>query len=389
MTTRRSSLLIILGLVSGLLCLGAFGPVWFARQPSFELAWAARQKSDDSVARQVIAARLNDPEFRDPRLILEAGLLLRKGRVADAVQELQHLGPEWRSRPEAQQLWGETFYSLGALRDAEALFLSLLRADPSRGDVHLWLGVVYYDQMQFDRFFREMERCLRLTPDDCRPHRLMGFAYHRFHRFSESAHHFQEALRLGEVSDQSDLAAHLAQAHLFNRDYSAVVDLVSKIPDPSGELWAMLGEAHLNLGNDDEVVDRCVEQALKKGPHERRVLQFASQIYIDRGRSEEAIGFLNEILKSAPHYERAHYLHSRAYLKLQRQEDYEASVKRLKDAEQIKKEHDDLMQRLLKHPNDLEALKRAELLAIEMGEPGLARMYAVARSSRASRVPGR
>lgn len=384
MTTRRFSLLVILGLLSGVLIFGVFGSIRLARAPSFESAWAARRKWDDSLAKQVIAARLKDPTFRDPRLVLEAGILARQGRAVDATKKLKRLSPVWQERPEVKQVWGELLYAAGSLREAEAQFLSLLREDPSENDVHLWLGVIYYDQMQFDRFFRQMQRCLQLSPNGYRPHRLMGLLHHRFNRFAESAHHFQEALRLGGIADQIDIVSHLAQALLFNRDYAAVVELISKIPDPSGDLWAMLGEAHLSLGSGDEVVSNCVEQALKIEPHPRRVLQFASQIYIDRGRSEEAVAYLNEMLTTAPHSQGALYLLSRAYLKLGRQEDYELTIKRHSVAEGIKKEHDDLIQRIFKNPNDVEALKRAELMAVEMGEPELAKLYSVARNSGSS-----
>ena len=369
------------GLISGCLILGIGAAIQSAKKPSFESAWAARLKSDDSVAKQVVKTRLDDPAFRDPRLLLQAGLLVRQGRAADAATTLERMSPEWRERPETRQLWGEVFYGLGRLQDAETQFLSLLRGDPSRGDLHLWLGVIYYDQMQFARFFREIERSIRLAPDDFRPHRLLGLSYHRSYRFSDSARHFQEALRLGGIPGQRDIVGHLAQAQLFNRDYSSVVELIAKVPDPSGELWAMLAEAQLNLGSDEKVIDDCVEQALRVGRHERRVLQFASQIFIDNGRVEEAIVFLNEILQTAPHYERAHYLLSRAYLKLGRQEDYERSIEQFKAAEQIKKEHFDLVQRMTIHPNDLEALNRAEYLAAEMGEPELAKSYAMAKSN--------
>lgn len=337
--------------------------------------------SDDSVAKQVVATRLDIPGFHSPRLVLQAALLVRQGRPADAAEKLDRVDPEWRVRPEVRQLWGEVFYGLRRLDDAEGQFLSLLCEDPSRGDIHLWLGVIYYDQMQFGRFFREMERCVLLSPLDHRPHRLMGLSYHRHHRFSEAAHHFREALRLGGATNQSEIVSLLAQAQLFNRDYPSVVELIQGVSNPSGEQLAMLAEAHLNLGSGDEIINEFVERALKIGPHERRVLQFASQVYIDSGRAAEAIDYLNEILVTAPHYERAHYLLSRAYLKLGRTEDYEQSVKRLKFAEEIKKEHDQLMQKIVMRPNDTESLKRAEQLAEEMGEQDLAKLYAVARTS--------
>lgn len=390
MATFRLPSFVLAGLISGCLIFGISVAIQSAKKPSFESAWAARLKSDDSVAKQVLRTRLDDPAFRDPRFLLQAGLLVRQGRAADAATRLQRISPEWQERAETRQLWGEVFYGLGGLQDAEMQFLSLLRGDPSRGDVHLWLGVIYYDQMQFDRFFREIERSIRLAPDDYRPHRLLGLWYHRYYRFSDSARHFQEALRLGGIPGQRDIVGHLAQAQLFNRDFSSVVELIAKLPDPSGEMWAMLAEANLNLGSDEKVIDDCVEQALKVGRHERRVLQFASQIFIDNGRVEEAIVFLNEILKTAPHYERAHYLLSRAYLKLGRQEDYERSIELFKAAEQIKKEHFDLLQHMAIHPSDLEALTRAEYLAAEMGEPELAKLYSMAKASRSSqRAPNR
>lgn len=382
MITRRRRLLVAIPVFfSGLLTVGVGIVIHFKTTLSFESAWAARQKSDDSVAKKLIASRANDPAFRDFKLLLESGLLVRQGRPVDAAKKLQRLSPECRERPECQQIRGEVLYGLGELRDAEMQFLSVLRNNPSRSDVHLWLGVIYYDQMQFDRFFREMDRTLRLDPNDYRPHRLMGFVHHRFLNFSDSARHFQDALRLGGISGQKDVIGPLAQALLFNRDYASVVELITTIPERSGEMWAMLAEAHLNLGDSEELVNQCVEEALKAGPHERRVLQFASQRFIDNGRVEEAIAYLNEILEKAPHYERAHYLLSRAYLKLGRKEDYELAIKRLKAAEEIKKKHDELMQRIVKQPNDVESLKQAQHLATEMGEPELAKLYAVARAS--------
>ncbi len=384
MTPYRLLLSVLAALILGCLLFGIRLAFQLAQKPSFESAWAARLKSDDSVAKQVVKSRFDDPAFRDPRIVLQAGLLVHRGRAAEAAKILPRLSPKWRERPETRQLWGEVFYGLGRLQDAETQFLSLLREDPSRGDVHLWLGVIYYDEMQFDRFFREMDRSIRLVPDDYRPHRLMGLWYHRYYHFSDAARHLQEALQLGGIPGQLDIVGHLAQAHLFNREHSSVVELIAKVPEPSGEMWAMLAEAHLNLGSDQKLIDDCVEQGLKVGRHERRVLQFASQVFIDNGRVEEAIVFLNEILTTAPHYERAHYLLSRAYLKLGRQEDYERSIKLFKAAEQIKKEHSDLMKDLVVHPNDVEALNRAEYLAAEMGEPELAKLYAIAKASRSS-----
>ena len=381
MSLRRCSLVVAFGLLAGALVIVAVRLNRASNASSFESAWAARLRWDESVAKRAISERGGDPDFRNPGLILEAAILARQGRTTDATKKLQRLSPDWRERPEAKQIRGELLYAAGALRDAESLFLSLLNDDPSCGAVHLWLGVIYYDRMQFDRFMREMERAIQLTPDDFRPHRLVGLMYHRVDRYAESAQYFQEALRLGGVTGQEDIVGHLARALLFNRDYSGVIDLVAKIPEPSGDLWSNLGEAHLNLGSSDEVVNNCVEQALKSGRHQRRVLHFVSQIYIDSGRVEEAVAYLNELLETAPHFQGAHYLLSRAYQKLGRQADYELAIKRLKVAEKIKKEHGDLMQRILEHPDDMDALRRAESLAVEMGEPGLAKMYAVARTS--------
>ncbi len=380
---RRSLSVVLLGLITGCLILG-IGAIQSAKKLSFESAWAARLKSDDSVAKQFVTTRLGDPAVRDPRLLLQAGLLVRNGRADDAANALQRMSSEWQQRPETQQLWGEVFYSLGRLHDAETQFLALLSEDPSRGDLHLWLGVIYYDQMQLDRCLREMKRSIRLAPDDFRPHRLLGMLYHRFYRFSDSANYFQEALRLGGIPDQSDIVGHLAQAQLFNRDYSSVVELIARVPEPSGELWAMLAEAHLNLGSDEKLIDDCVEKGLKAGPHERRVLQIAGQIFIERGRVEEAIALLNEILKTVPHFERAHYLLARAYLKLGRQEEYERSMQQFKVAEEIKKEHRDLARRMAENSVDEEALARAEYLAAEMGEPELVKLYSRAKDSRSS-----
>ena len=386
MTTSRLPRFLLAGLILGCVIFAISTRFPSLGDTSFETAWAARLKSDDSVAKQVLRTRLSDPAFRDPRLLLQAGQLVHHGRAAEAAATLQRLSPEWQDRPETRQVWGEVLYALGRLQDAESQFLALLAEDPSRGDIHLWLGVIYYDQMQLDRCLRELQRSIRLAPGDFRPHRLLGMMYHRFYRFSDSANYFQAALRLGGMSGQSDIVGHLAQAHLFNRDYSSVVDLIAKVPDPSGEMWAMLAEAHLNLGSDEKLIDDCVEMGLKTGPHERRVLQIASQIYIQKGRDEEAIVFLNEILATAPHNERAHYLLARAYLKLGRQEDYERSIKLFKAAEQIKKEHRDLMQRMAENSIDNEALDRAEYLAAEMGEPDLAKLYAIARASRSSQA---
>lgn len=390
MTPSRSFFVVFVGLISGCLIFGIVATARSAKKLSFETAWTARLKSDDSVAKQFVKTRTDDPESRDPRLLLQAGLLVRNGRAVDAANVLQRVSSEWRERPETRQLWGEVFYSLGRLQDSETQFLSLLCEDPSRADVHLWLGVIYYDQMQLDRCLREMQRSIRLAPDDFRPHRVLGMLYHRFYRFSDSARYFQEALRLGGISGQSDIVGHLAQAQLFNRDYSSVVDLIAKVPEPSGEMWAMLAEAHLNLGNDEKLIDDCVENGLKTAPHERRVLQIASQIYIEKGRVEEAIAFLNEILTTVPHYERAHYLLARAYLKMGRQEDYERSMQQFKVAEEIKKEHQNLARQMAENTVDDDSLERAVYLAAEMGEPDLVKLYSIAKASRSSqKAPSR
>lgn len=120
------------------------------------------------------------------------------------------------------------------------------------------------------------------------------------------------------------------------------------------------------------------------------MLQIASQIYIEKGRVEEAIAFLNEILTTVPHYERAHYLLARAYLKMGRQEDYERSMQQFKVAEEIKKEHRDLARQMAENTVDDDSLERAVYLAAEMGEPDLVKLYSIAKASRSSqKAPSR
>ena len=380
LTLRKSGVVAVISM-AGVAAIVS-GLIVFARPHSneqvFREAWVALQIGDSRKVRLLIRANGGDPDFYAYRQVLECALLAKHGHAVEALARLDKSKITGSSSQFAQQLKAECHYWLKDFRAAEIQLLSLIREDPSNAEYHLWLGIIYYDQMKFSASALELQRALLLNPNDHRSYRLLGVMHYQTDRFPAAISYFKNALLIGGLDGQMEIVVFLAQALLFDLQHREVIDLINSVQKPTGEMLAMKAESHWGLG-EEKLATQCISQAEKISPVDRRVLLFRSQLLIDTDCPAESLERLRSVLKSAPHYQRAHYLLGRAYLKLGDQERYQLEMQACQESEAFRRRLWDLWQQIIDTRPSLDVINEAEKLAQEIGEQDLANRYATIR----------
>jgi tetratricopeptide (TPR) repeat protein len=91
---------------------------------------------------------------------------VRKGRIDQAIVELQTALKNNPKYAEAQYDLGNALYEKGDLEGAKANYLVAARLDPRRGPVHNMLGIVSIRQGEISQAIAQFNEALRLQPDD-------------------------------------------------------------------------------------------------------------------------------------------------------------------------------------------------------------------------------
>src|SRR5947199_218337 len=81
------------------------------------------------------------------------------------------------ARVRAAALTGQCLLALGAVREADRVFRSVVAEQPDQVDAHRGLAVIAYDLGQLGEAVEHLRRVAELDAADPRPHRLIGLIY--------------------------------------------------------------------------------------------------------------------------------------------------------------------------------------------------------------------
>jgi tetratricopeptide (TPR) repeat protein len=142
----------------------------------------------DLDAVQVAAEALQDrDDYRPHANLLEGMVLLRSGRLLEAVQHFSQATAHPDTQALAYGLSGEALYKAKRFRDAQRILLGAVELDPANTDARRWLAALDYDIGMMDHALEQLQAVAEQAPDDPRPARLRGLIYRDFEKYDSVA----------------------------------------------------------------------------------------------------------------------------------------------------------------------------------------------------------
>lgn len=363
LVTRRRVVLAALVLA----VLAAAGWRYRITRPDYRLARGHEAvEAGDFKAAEQYAGRLEAAGQADRAHLLRAESLYARRDPEGALRECNQIKDEGDLRLRAAALSGRCLLDLGALSEAERVFLFVLDHQPDHVDAHRGLAAITYEMGQWNRSIAHLEQVARLDPADARPHRLLAEILRDSANMEGAVTEYREALRLG--TGLSDVAAEQSRFELCSaliemaRFDEALVALDGGGPAASEPAYmrALRIEILRGLGRKAEALALC--EAALTADQEAPFYRLRGQLYLDDGDAARAVPLLERAAQMSPHHYQSHFLLAKAYAAAGRKADADRMNRR---AEEIRKDYEqgaELQRLAIARPKDaMVRLKLAEL----------------------------
>jgi tetratricopeptide (TPR) repeat protein len=325
-------------------------------------------KRGDWASAEVYAKRLESSGHFDLAHLVRAEVYFARKQFDLAILECNKIRDEGEIRVRAATVSGKSLLELGALAEANRVFLFVLSQDPDSVDGHRGLAAIAFELGQSSRALLHINHVIRLDPTDARPHRLKGEVLDSIGDRENAVVEYREALRLR--NGLSDLAIEqvrfdLAEGLVRQSQYSEALATIeeARVADNQTEpphFVAIRIEALRGLGRNQQAA-AIAEQALKVWP-EGAFFRLRGQLYLDEGHAKEAVRYLEQAAKLSPNHYQSHFLLAQAYSAADRKEDAQKANARADALSKDSLLNQDLEREAMEKPWDAEVrLKLAKL----------------------------
>ena len=363
-----------------LIVVGGIGViVWrhYVTRPDYRLARgqdAIKAMDWDSV--QAFATRLEDNGHPNHAHFLRGESHFARHRPDLALSEFNQIQDAGPLRLQAAAHSGRCLIDLGNLSEAARVLTFVIGEQPDNVEAHRGLAVIAYDLGQSSTAVDHLEAVARLDPVDARPHRLIGLIYKDMAQYEKAATAYREALTrklppkvAGEV--YLELAEVLVRLAQFSEGLEALDADVPLESVPSRSV--IRAECLRGLGRRQEAAELLDRVSVRTSTAE--MYRVRGQLYLDEGKSVDAVRVFEQAAALAPVEYQVHYLLAQAYSAAGRQAE---AAKTLARAEDLRKDFD-LMTRLsrdaIEKPWDPGVRLQLAELSDRLGKPQLAAMW--------------
>ncbi|NNE06755.1 MAG: tetratricopeptide repeat protein [Xanthomonadales bacterium] len=151
----------------------------------------------------------------------------------------------------------------------------------------------------------------KLTPyERAQVHNLTGYSYYLQERYSDAIRAYQQVLaqpELPEALQQSTLKT-MAQLYFTTEDYPRALETVQRlmalVPEPSADVYMLLGQAHFQMRNYEQAltpIKTAVDMFSEQGrPPRENWLLLLRVCYYELGQFENMIGVLEQLILHYP-----------------------------------------------------------------------------------------
>jgi len=231
-----------------------------------------------------------------------------------------------------------SLHQAGQLAQAEALYRSVLKAQPRNFDAAFLLGLSLAQRREFEPAREFFAKAVRIKPESVEGHYNLGLAQHSSGLLAEALESYNRTIKL---QPHHAVALHNAGAvlHAMKRHEEAVVCFERAL-----QIKPDYADAHYNRGIALQELERHVEalesfdQAIAIRPPDAEMLYSRAAVLNKLKRFEEALDGCNRVLAFNPNILEACYNRANALAGLKR---FEEAVEAYKRAIQIKPDHAD------------------------------------------------
>lgn len=179
-------------------------------------------KKDIRTALQILSNARKGGSESEALLLLYANTCLNVKDFATAKEIVQDLYKKNKNSIEVLKIYGKLFSLLGQQKNAEKIFLQILRLYPSEIALRLELAQQYYENADYTHAVQQLEKYLIEKPSDVDARVLLGQCYEKQGEIQRAQ---QELKRV--LDDNPKNISAMATMSKFLREYGNVIDAVS------------------------------------------------------------------------------------------------------------------------------------------------------------------
>ena len=199
-----------------------------------------------------------------------------------------------------------TWRQANIYRDNETLHRHIIALNPQARDAHLNLGIILYNQAQYEEALDIARVAVEQRPDFALAHVSLGAILNALGRFEEAEAHLRRAIALDpqEKSAHFNLGNTLREQGRYEEALEAARIAVEQRPDYS-KAHANLGAILNELGHSKEA-EAHLRRAIALDPRTPNVHLNLGMILYSQGRYEEALDAARIAVEQRPDYSKAH-----------------------------------------------------------------------------------
>jgi tetratricopeptide (TPR) repeat protein len=301
-------------------------------------------------------------------------LLVREGRFANALRELEAAAQNDATAVEAWTAAAASYYALGQFRDAVNVARLALNRDEEALDARRWLAAALYDLGITPEAVIQLKLISAQAPADPRPERLLGLINKDNEQFAEAVAHYRESLRRNSrQADRVIVLTELAEALVRLSQFEEAIDVLRNC-DQSATVLAVEAECLKNLGQTADAEKRLL-LAIERDPGHFSARMQLGTLYLLQSQPERAVRVLEEAVQIVPSSSQARFQLSQAYIRYGDSEKAEAELQRMRVNQAVEREYTDLHEAAARQPDDVQVRYQMGILAKKLGKPELARLW--------------
>ncbi|MEW6585480.1 MAG: tetratricopeptide repeat protein, partial [Nitrospirota bacterium] len=192
------------------------------------------------------------------------------------------------------------YHQAGNLEQAEPLYKKILDRKPNRSDVLLFLGILYYEQRQYEAAIRYLNKSIQADPHNADAHYNLGNAYADKGLLDEAIANYQKAI---ENNPRFTYAyVNLGITYLDKKEFDKAVECFKK----SIEIDPQFADAYYNLGTvyqdmkEYDLAAACYHKALQLNPHSADACFNLAAVIEKKGLFDEALALYQRAQRLNP-----------------------------------------------------------------------------------------
>lgn len=226
-------------------------------------------------------------EVRHPGLeVFRATVLSQLGRPGEAAGVLESVLESSPDAPEAQRLLGLLAYSLNRDSQAAEVLTKVLASNPADAEARATLGKIFFRRADYGNARLTFERVLEDDEANEQAHFYLGEIERASQRFEEAVHHYQKA---SSAAARKGLGAALLKMGRYDEAEQAFEQALSGETGPRqrAETLSLLGSLRNERG-DEEGALAALTEASRSDPHHPETRYLLGTTLARLGRGEEA-----------------------------------------------------------------------------------------------------